>query len=140
MKKKTIIKIMTIALMAVMISTCLSNVVLAGDPMSMEIPTGSAGDTSAKFNDILNIVLGIVQVIGIAIAVIMLIVLAIKYISAAPSDKADIKKSVWVYVVGAIVLFGAAGILQIIKGVTSETVNSNVGEETGLIINLIHMA
>ena len=71
MKKKTIIKIMTIALMAVMISTCLSNVVLAGDPMSMEIPTGSAGDTSAKFNDILNIVLGIVQVIGIAIAASM---------------------------------------------------------------------
>ena len=49
MKKKTIIKIMTIALMAVMISTCLSNVVLAGDPMSMEIPTGSAGDTSAEY-------------------------------------------------------------------------------------------
>ena len=45
----------------------------------------------------------------------MLIVLAIKYISAAPSDKAEIKKHAVVYVVGAIVLFAASGILQIIK-------------------------
>ena len=45
----------------------------------------------------------------------MLIVLAIKYISAAPGDKADIKKHAVIYVVGAIVLFAATGILQIIK-------------------------
>ena len=55
------------------------------------------------------------QVIGVGVAVIMLIVLAIKYISAAPSDKAEIKKHMVVYVVGAIVLFAASGILEIIK-------------------------
>ena len=49
------------------------------------------------------------------IAIIMLIVLAIKYISAAPGDKAEIKKHAVVYVVGAVVLFAATGILQIIK-------------------------
>ena len=52
-------------------------------------------------------------------AIIMLIVLAIKYISAAPGDKADIKKHAVVYVVGAIVLFAASGILGIIKNFAS---------------------
>ena len=45
----------------------------------------------------------------------MLIVLAIKYISAAPNDKAEIKKHAVVYVVGAVILFGATVILEIIK-------------------------
>ncbi len=127
MSKKTIVKIFSIALMVIMIAMCMQNIVFAvvPDPVDMN---GTAGKTSGKFSEILNIILGVVQVIGIAIAVIMLVVLAIKYVSAAPSDKADIKKSVWVYVVGAVVLFGASGILQIIKNFTNETVNSGSGK------------
>lgn len=53
------------------------------------------------------------------VAIIMLIVMAIKYISAAPSEKAEIKKGVTIYIVGAIVLFAASGILGIIKGFAS---------------------
>ena len=64
---------------------------------------------------ILQAILTIAQVIGVGVAVIMLIVLAIKYISAAPSDKAEIKKHIVVYVVGAVVLLAACGILEIIK-------------------------
>ncbi len=74
-------------------------------------PTGVA--KSAK--EIIQSVLTIAQVIGVGVAVIMLIVLAIKYISAAPSDKAEIKKHMVVYVVGSIILFAASGILEIIK-------------------------
>ncbi|MCR5187050.1 MAG: pilin [Clostridia bacterium] len=68
---------------------------------------------SAK--EIIQSVLTIAQVIGVGVAVIMLIVLAIKYISAAPSDKAEIKKHMVVYVVGSILLFAASGFLEIIK-------------------------
>ena len=71
--------------------------------------------TASAAQRILQAVLTITQVIGVGVAVIMLIVLAIKYISAAPSDKAEIKKHMVVYVVGAVVLFAASGILEIIK-------------------------
>ncbi|MCR5185689.1 MAG: pilin [Clostridia bacterium] len=74
-------------------------------------PTGVA--KSAK--EIIQSVLTIAQVIGVGVAVIMLIVLAIKYISAVPSDKAEIKKHMVVYAVGSIILFAASGILEIIK-------------------------
>ena len=73
---------------------------------------GGAGSSVQK---IIASIINMVQIIGIGVAIIMLVVLAIKYISAAPGDKADIKKHAVVYVVGAVVLFAASGILQIIK-------------------------
>ena len=82
------------------------------DPGTIQ-PTST--NTSNSVQSIAGQILGIVQVVGVAVAVIMLIVLAIKYISAAPNDKAEIKKHAVVYVVGAVVLFGAAGLLEIIK-------------------------
>jgi hypothetical protein len=55
----------------------------------------------------------------------MLVVLAIKYMSAAPGDKAEIKKHAVVYVTGAIVLFGSAGILSIIEQFASTNITGD---------------
>ena len=60
-------------------------------------------------------ILTIFKVAGVGIAVMMLIIIAMKYMLAAPGDKADIKKHAVVYVVGAVILFAASGILQIIE-------------------------
>ena len=75
------------------------------------------GTTNAvgKIQNIVGSIITVVQVIGVGVAIIMLIVMAIKYISAAPSEKAEIKKSITIYVVGAVVLFAASGLLAIIK-------------------------
>jgi NADH:ubiquinone oxidoreductase subunit 2 (subunit N) len=124
MNKKKIVKILSIALMVVMIAMCLQNVVLADMPDPSTIKGTNSGSTYTKFNSVLNTVLGLAQVIGVAVAIIMLIVLAIKYISSAPNDKAEIKKHAVMYIVGAIVLFGASGLLQIIKNFANETVNN----------------
>ena len=78
----------------------------------------SYSDTSGAKGSVTRIIgalINIIQIIGTGVAIIMLIVLAIKYISAAPGDKAEIKKHAVVYVVGSIVLFAATGILQIVK-------------------------
>lgn len=124
MKKKTIVKIMSIALMVAMIAMCLNNIALAATDSknTMDIPSGTSSGTSETFGNILSVILGITQVIGVAIAVIMLIILAIKYISAAPGDKAEIKKHAVVYIVGAVVLFAASGILGIIKAFALNTI------------------
>lgn len=90
--------------------------------------TDSTG-TSDAATSIIGSIITIVQIIGVGVAIIMLIVLAIKYISAAPGDKAEIKKHAVVYVVGAIVLFAASGILGIIKNFASAF---NVGNENGM--------
>lgn len=58
------------------------------------------------------------------VAIIMLVVMAIKYISAAPNEKAELKKGITIYVVGAIVLFAAAGILQVIKNFATANIKA----------------
>ena len=63
-------------------------------------------------------------------AVVMLLALAMKYMISAPSEKADIKKSATVYIVGAIVLFGVSGILSIIENFSS-AINLGTGNGNG---------
>ena len=83
--------------------------------INLEEFKGTDNPTSNKVVGQANQFIGIVQIIAVSIAVIMLIWLGIKYISAAPSEKADIKKSAVIYIVGAVLLFATTGILQIIR-------------------------
>ena len=72
----------------------------------------SDADSIIKFA---NVIIGVVQIAGTAIGIIMIIMLGIKYMSAAPTEKAEFKKTATIYIIGAIFLFGASGILQMIK-------------------------
>ncbi len=97
--------------------TILLGILFATSMVFADYYTPSAVSTGAdsSVKRIGNLVLSIAQIVGVAVAVVMLIVLAIKYISAAPSDKAEIKKHAVVYIVGAIILFAASTLLGIIK-------------------------
>ena len=112
---KKMMKVIAILLATVLV-VAFSTSILATD---IDLTTfDGVKDESGAGSSVTNIIgalINIIQIIGTGVAIIMLIVLAIKYISAAPGDKADIKKHAVVYVVGAIVLFAATGILQIIK-------------------------
>ena len=81
-------------------------------------PTSSA--TGDKVKDGSNVVIGIIQAIGITAAVIMLIMVAIKYLSEGAEGKAEIKKKLIPYVIGAVLLFAATGILGIFQGFANE--------------------
>lgn len=61
-----------------------------------------------------NRIIGIFQFVGTAAAVIILVFIGIKYMSAAPSEKADIKKSAVIYIIGAVLLFAATNVVAII--------------------------
>ena len=113
MSRKTV-RIITAVMMILMMLSVATTVFAGWTP---EGDQSAAGAESIK--NIINAVLGWVQIIGIGVAVIMLIVLAIKYISAAPGE---IKKHAVVYVVGAVILFAASGILQIIKTFAEGTI------------------
>lgn len=122
---KNVIKVIVVALVAALLITALSTTVgatVSFDSIDEKTVTNGAQDTSgaaSSLNRIIGSAITVVQVVGVGVAIIMLIVLAIKYISAAPGDKADIKKHAVVYVVGAVVLFAASGILGIVKNFAS---------------------
>ena len=121
--KRNTLRILSIVLVAIMLIASVSTIVLAeGSTKASELNARDMYDDAAdttQTTKVLNTMIGnvitVVQIIGIGVAIVMLIVLAIKYISAAPGDKAEIKKHAVVYVVGAIVLFAASGIIELIK-------------------------
>ena len=127
MKRITIKGIAIVLLMIMLYFSISENMVGFATESGDTIEYGSVSSNSitenAKDNtgvaksvkEIIQSILTITQVIGVGVAVIMLVVLAIKYISAVLLGKAEIKKHMVVYVVGAILLFAASGILEIIK-------------------------
>lgn len=86
--------------------------------------TGNTNGTAAeKVTDISQNIIGIVQVVGTAAAVVMLVVLGIKYVIASASEKAEIKKSAPIYVVAAVFIFAAVNILAIIQDFATDVTN-----------------
>ena len=70
---------------------------------------------TGAFTNISGAVITIARIICMGVAITMLVLVAIKYMTAAPGEKADIKKHAVIYVVGAIVMFASTGILGIIQ-------------------------
>ncbi len=77
----------------------------------------SSGDDSVMtpVKNISGSVITIARIVCAGVAIIMLTVLAMKYMLSAPGDRATIKKHAVVYVVGAVIMFACTGILGIIQ-------------------------
>ena len=59
-------------------------------------------------------ILGIVTTIGSVVAVLVLVVRGIKYMIGSTEEKAEYKKSMLPYVIGAVLLFSASAIASVI--------------------------
>ena len=80
--------------------------------------TFSAKDESGASKlagEIIGTIINIAQVIGAGFAIIMLVIIGIQYVGASPSGRAEIRKNLTLYIVGAIIIFAASGILGIIR-------------------------
>ena len=64
--------------------------------------------------NVLGGTLYIVRIVGVGIALVILLVIACKYMFASAGDRAEIKKHAVPYVVGAVVMIGASGILTVL--------------------------
>ena len=80
---------------------------------------------SSSSKAIINVtrkVLEILQVLGIAIGLVMLVIIGIKYITSAGNkdDGPEIKTVIKNYIFGAFLIFGATGILTVIQQVVAQ--------------------
>ena len=114
------IKKMSKIISAVLIITTILSafcMVFASGP---SIPSSTQPSTGTnEVNTVAGWVIYIIQIIAFAAAVIMLIFVGIKFLTASPEGKAEIKKTAVIYVVGAILLFAATGILGIVRNLAS---------------------
>ena len=81
-------------------------------------PSDIKGDTTTQgATEISNVgksIVGILQTVGIILSVIVLIILGIKYMMGSAEEKADYKKSMIPYLVGAILIFAASALAQVV--------------------------
>lgn len=112
-------KIFCILSILVILLAIFQNDVVFGYNWTSKINTQAAAEDSSgvsgSINKIAQAVITVVRVVCVGVAITMLVVLAMKYMTSAPGDRATIKKHAIVYVVGAVIMFASSGILGIIQ-------------------------
>ena len=66
---------------------------------------------------------GIIQVVGASVAVITLMIIGIRYIIGSAEDRAEYKKTMWPYILGAVIVFAISTLLNILYNVVDTTIN-----------------
>ena len=79
----------------------------------MHIMAGN-GANSEELKQKTGNVLGIVQVIGSVVSVIILMAIGIKYMLGSVEEKAEYKKTMIPYLIGAALVFGASFIANVV--------------------------
>lgn len=111
--KKQILRIgliLLVALFIILITTVSATSVI--DSINSEIGTSTSAKTSVINTS--STILYVIKIVGTGIAILMLLYLAIKYIIASPDGKAEYKKTAFIYVVGAVILFAAPRFVELI--------------------------
>lgn len=120
MKNKKIILcfIITMLFGVLLVQTTFATEVIGvmGDMGKNTLNTGNIG----KIGSIINTAIGVIQYTGTGLAVIMVTILGIKYLIAAPNDKADVKKQIMPLVIGCIILFASVNLVQIVATFTTK--------------------
>ena len=76
--------------------------------------TGSDSQANDSVTDISNQIIGVVTTVGVAVALIVLLILGIKYMMGSASEKAEYKKTMIPYLIGAVLIFGASAITKVV--------------------------
>lgn len=115
---KKVSKIFAILILVVMLMSFASAVFAANDTTSYDPGTwkGTTGN-KIKTDDITNFsasLINVISIVGSAAAIITLIVLGIKYMMGSAEEKAEYKKTLLPYIIGAAMVFGASVLTGVI--------------------------
>ena len=77
-------------------------------------PTSLNSSTTSGLVNVGQMIVSVVQTVGVLVAVVILLVLGIKYMMGSAEEKADYKKSMIPYLVGAVLIFAASAITGIV--------------------------
>jgi type IV secretory pathway VirB2 component (pilin) len=70
-------------------------------------------------------IVGIIQTVGTVIAVVMLLVIGIKYMIGSAEEKAKYKETLLPYVIGAVLIFAASTLVGVIYNASTNITKTN---------------
>lgn len=112
-------KILTMIFSALIMVVMLGTVVFAADSAVTPGSLTPKYEGTSGITDFGRKIMGIIQTIGVVIAVVILMVLGIKYMMGSAEEKAEYKKTMIPYVIGAVLIFGASTIANMVYNFAS---------------------
>ena len=119
MKSKIVYKIALVILVMMVIMTNLSYCLAGSENFDFAGFEGQTANNTIQtpVKKVVGAALSIIRIVGTGVAIIILAYFGMKYMMAAPGERADLKKGAAQYVVGAIIVFGASNILAVLVNV-----------------------
>ena len=112
---KKVLKFVTVLLIIMMaVTISISSFAADIEPGSLTGDTSQVQDGVASINTVGNSIIGVLRVVGIVLSVIVLIVIGIKYMMGSAEEKAEYKKTMLPYIIGAALIFAASAFAQVI--------------------------
>ena len=108
-KNSNIVKILTIFLFIIIFFNIFSYAVVGEDYLGTAL--NASGGHSAAANAT-SAIISALRVLGVSVGLIVILWLAIKYMTSAPEGKADVVKTAVPFLIGALIFFGAGTILS----------------------------
>lgn len=122
---KRTVKIISTILLAIMLATTLAGTALAAADVSGtldKIESTQGGDID-KISTLGGNIVNILQVVGIVIAVVVILVIGIKYLIGSAEEKAKYKETMIPYIVGALLVFAGTSIVKVVYQLTTAAGN-----------------
>lgn len=113
MKKS--IKVIAIVVLTLMLATLIGTTVFAQTLTPDSLSGGTVnGTANTKITSVGKSIVAVIQTVGVVIAVVIMLVLGIKYMLGSAEEKAEYKKSMVPYIVGAVLIFAGTTIVNIV--------------------------
>lgn len=120
---KKVSKVLTSILIVMLLFSMMAPFVMAaedGGDGGKITPSSINGTSNVNINGVTtlgNDIVRVITTIGVVVSVIILIVLGIKYMMGSAEEKAEYKKTMIPYLIGAILLFAAVNLAGWIVGI-----------------------
>ena len=93
------------------------------NPDSWKPSSTTDASGASRLESMGNTIVGFIQVVGSIISVAVLAIIGIKYMTGSVEEKAEYKKTLMPYLIGAILLFGISNILAVVVSIVQSLVN-----------------
>lgn len=116
MNKKTM-KILAFVVTLFMVIAMMSSVVNAASGVNLtpsQITANIDSNSQTQIQSVGQKIVGIIQVIGIVIAVVVIMVVGIKYMMGSVEEKAEYKKTMMPYIIGAVLIFAGSTLANVV--------------------------
>ena len=125
MKNKTLLKTLKIITILAIIIFLFTPICLAGgtpttiDPNEWK-PDDFGMQDYDEVVDVAVVIIAVIRYVGVAVSIIVLLIIGIKYMTGTVQEKAEYKKTMIPYLIGVFIFFALSQILPLIIGLIAD--------------------